>query len=199
MLRLLNLLLRLSLLLIVSAAFGRATVIIPRLRHSLRDDTTHRRAARAPPIDSLSYSVPLLPNPAYAPLELQLLTDSIVRYGTFKNARDYPLLRAHLDVLGLLESTLGFVENALSPLSSRPPKLRRKGLLDRLLPLELDLGADTAPKKELFGVGVNLGDVVQIDLSAKQTITDPGWDNATSTRLINSQSDTAVSGLQVDK
>lgn len=198
MLRLL-IILWLSLLLIVSPAFGRGSDTVPRLHNILRDNTTHRRAARAPLTASSSYSVPLLPNTAYAPSELQLLTDSIVRYGTFKNARDYPLLRAHLDVLGLLESTLGFVENALSPLLSRPPKLERKGLLDRLLPLELDLGANTAPEKEVFGVGVNLGDVVQLDLSAKQTFTDPGWANASSTRLINSQSDTAVSGLQVDK
>lgn len=181
-----------SLLSVVPIAFAD---FIPRIHHVLRDDAQQRKASRAPPADSASFSVPLLPNTNYDPSELDLLTDSIVRYGTFKNAADYPLLRAHLDVLGLLEATLGLVENALSPLLPHAPALQRKGLLDRLLPLELDLGSDPSPDKELLGLDVNLDASAEISVSAKQTLVDPGWDNATSTRLVNSQSDTAVSDV----
>lgn len=150
----------------------------------------------------------LVYNDQYRPTELGLLTDSILRYGTFKNAKQYPLLRAHLDVSGLVQDSVTYVGKSLGALLDRPHSSkpvgkhanfgRKRSLLGSLLHIELDMGLDdddgSSHGSASIGVGVGKGLAMDVTLSGSRTsLSDSGWQGATTTRLVNSQSDNAVS------
>lgn len=162
--------------------------------------------------------VPLIYNDHYAPEVLDLLTQGILKYGIFsKDVKRHPKLQQRLDKtlkelkldlsVGLLGNTvkldlgLGLFKSNKKARSARHgdhsshhhaqkrdiasnESLKEKRLLGLELGLTGLLGGD--------GNSNSGGSLLSIDLGI-QTVVDDGWDNAVSTRVMNSGNDNAVS------
>lgn len=157
------------------------------------------------PRSSDSFVVPLVYNSDFEPTALDLSVQTILKFGIYKNANQYPLLSQTLGLLGILNGTLSGLEGIIGDLvkreDSRAPPLnvrkRRRGhtvlankrsLLD--ISLGLDLGLGSTPSATP-AAGLDLGLGVQVTLGDGKTLVDSGWGGATTTRLVDSQNDNA--------
>lgn len=193
---------------------------LPHLVHSQTSTPSQQDDAEVDASIQLSY------NDAYQPEILDLLTQGVLKYGLFKSElKTYSKLNnrvsstvkgLNLDLgVGLLGDTvkidlgLGlFKKKSKTKQKSRlarhdePANLAKKSHSSsptkekRLLSIDLGLGA-------LFGVGGGSNEggtsssnsLISVDLGI-QTIVDDPWNDAVTTRLMNSQNDNAVSSFQ---
>lgn len=184
----------------------------------------HSQATKTPGASSSTASegvIPLIYNDYYQPEILDLLTQGVLKYGLFKSElRSHTKLKSRVDTaskglnldlgVGLLGNTVKVDLGLGLGLKSKKARLARHEQnrssssssssthhqrshkhAKRLLGLELNLGA-------LLGGGTGddatSSSLVNVDLGI-QTIVDDPWNDAITTRLMNSQNDNAVSRL----